>query len=145
MVAGYTPAERMVLRDLPETAELNDKCEAHLNDGKHLTTKRAIKFALRMVGRGADSPPEVAYGVGGWDALVKSLGVRDRLMHPKVAQDLEVTDRELEQVRAARTWFITNYRGLQEAVYETAMAENHREMQEWADGKLDECADEQDG
>lgn len=35
--------------------------------------------------------------------------VRDRLMHPKKADDLEVTDAEIESTRKALDWFFISY------------------------------------
>jgi hypothetical protein len=76
----YTEAERAVLRGaLPR---LSDRGEPSVEEPKH-STKGTIRFALCLVGRGAEVLSSIEYGDGGWDALMKAMRTRDRLMHPK--------------------------------------------------------------
>lgn len=49
---------------------------------------------------------EPHFGTPGWEALRKNLRVRDRLMHPKSATEVEVTDEEVDQAKDAARWFL---------------------------------------
>jgi len=62
-----------------------------------------FKFANAMFGRLCGSTYVVSYGPG-YEALRKSMLVRDRMMHPKAIEDLNVTDTEAMDLQAAWQW-----------------------------------------
>jgi hypothetical protein len=49
---------------------------------------------------------EPDFGATGWEALRANLKVRDRLMHPKNAEEVQITDTEVDQTRDAAAWFL---------------------------------------
>lgn len=63
-----------------------------------------IRFTMHIAQR---LHPEhaVDYTASGWQALVESTKVRDRLMHPKSETDLDVSTDELLQAMEGFTWF----------------------------------------
>ncbi len=87
----YTTAERVVL--LGTSARLNEKGLAELEPTQKFGTKATIRFALSLVGRGATDLPRIDYSGAGWNALQKAFDLRNRLMHPKAAADLELRRR----------------------------------------------------
>jgi hypothetical protein len=126
----YSEPERLVLN--AKIAKVNDKGEAEwLPDDRYLATKPNLRFALSLVGRGAKDLPAVEYGDGGWQALLDGLKIRDRLMHPKRATDIVVTDEDLATVRRGRTWFTDTYRARDLALQRTIASELAPLVAEW--------------
>ena len=104
----FSPAERLFLGG--ETAKLNDSGVVKVSPNReHPSREGTMKLALRLVGRGADSFPDPNFKSPGWEAVDRALKIRDRLMHPKTADYLEVTNEDVEHVRAARRWFVGQY------------------------------------
>lgn len=64
-----------------------------------------IKFAFRTYARAHMTDYELNIGNSKWDDFKKSLTVRDRLMHPKRVEDLEVSDEEMDRLQRAYDWF----------------------------------------
>ena len=63
--------------------------------------KKVLKSAARDMARW-----EPNFGTAGWEALRGNLRVRDRLMHPKCASDVQVSDAEVDEARDAASWFM---------------------------------------
>lgn len=70
-----------------------------------ITLKENISFAIAMMDR-LHPGTTVDRGDGGWEALAKSLKVRDRLMHPKSTADIEVSEDEITTALQAQLWFM---------------------------------------
>jgi hypothetical protein len=47
------------------------------------------------------------FGTSGWEALQKSLSVRNRLMHPKIASEVMVSDDQVATAKEGAAWFLT--------------------------------------
>jgi hypothetical protein len=124
----YTEAERIALRGVVAHVENG---AARLVESGYLRTKEMLKFALTLVGRGAATLLAVDYGDGGWSALIESLVVRHRLMHPKCADDLLVTDEEMQKLERGRSWFITTYKARDRAEQATIAAEITEGFRQW--------------
>jgi hypothetical protein len=111
--SDYTPEERAVLRG--QVPRLDDSGRPEFDDLK-MKTLPAIRFALSLAGRGDQSLPQIDYKrAEGWPAVRVAIQIRDRLTHPKEPKDLDVTDEDLEHVRAAREWFHGEYVSRQQA------------------------------
>ncbi len=61
-----------------------------------LTSRIAAKCAL------ADQPD---FGVEGWVSLKKTIGIRNRITHPKAEDDLSVSSEDVQQAKSAFYWF----------------------------------------
>ena len=64
-----------------------------------------FKFAVALFGRLCGSKYAVAYDSAGYQAFIRTIPVRDRLMHPKAIEDLCVTDPETMDLQAAWQWY----------------------------------------
>jgi hypothetical protein len=68
-----------------------------------------VKFGFRVYSKSVGSSFELSLDGVGWQKLRDALKVRDRLTHPKVSTDLEVTDAEVEATKKAFDWFFISY------------------------------------
>jgi hypothetical protein len=68
-----------------------------------------LKFSFRVYSKIAGSSFKLDLGGNGWRKLQEAVKVRDRLMHPKVTTDLDVTDAEVEATKKAFDWFFVSY------------------------------------
>jgi hypothetical protein len=76
-------------------------------------TLERIKAILKWCGRRLAPGWQPDFSNSGWQTLRRSLRVRDRLMHPKTALDLQISDEEIEQTQAALAWFLATITDLQ--------------------------------
>jgi hypothetical protein len=68
-------------------------------------TLERVKGVLKIAARDlADWEPD--FGTAGWSAMRESLRSRDHLMHPKSAEDVQMSDAEMEMARDAAAWFL---------------------------------------
>jgi hypothetical protein len=65
-----------------------------------------LKFAFSIFAACNDAAFEVKADTRGWNAFVNSQKVRNRLTHPKSSSALEVSDKEVKDVREASRWFV---------------------------------------
>lgn len=66
---------------------------------------RNIRFALAAYAHGITEDIDLDYSGSGWAALKSAITIRNRLVHPRSASDLAVSDKDLEEVREAYRWF----------------------------------------
>lgn len=128
---NYSVAEREVLRGV--VALLNEKGEAQIEDARYPSTKANVRFALSLVGRGGEDVPVINYGDGGWEALRVGFAVRDRLMHPKHPEDVNVSDDDLARVRRGREWFADVLKARNAALQRTRAAQFAKTFSEWTE------------
>jgi len=43
----------------------------------------------------------------GWDAFIKAIKIRDKLMHPRQVEDFNISKLQLDQVKSSFKWFLT--------------------------------------
>jgi hypothetical protein len=75
--------------------------------------KESIKFSFNVYARVHLAKYELNANKG-WQALIKSISIRDRLTHPKRVDDLIVSDDEMQVLFEAYTWFDKSIREVQE-------------------------------
>ena len=98
----FTEEEVLLLRDV--------ECAVG-DDGTPQSRKAKIrflpnlKFALRSYAR-SYGRTVILEKDAGWDALTRSVKVRDRITHPKAKADLEITEREIDDLQSAWMWFV---------------------------------------
>jgi hypothetical protein len=100
--SSLTDAELALLRG--ETYRLNDAGKALVSPA-HLTLASDMRFAFRTYAKSVGLRYELPVTEPGWSALLRAKKIRDRLMHPRTAKDLEVTDPELACTTEAAEWF----------------------------------------
>ena len=64
-----------------------------------------IKFTFEAFAKVHGVAESVNYTGKGWAALLSAAEIRHRLMHPKSADDLEISDAEMVSVRTAAAWY----------------------------------------
>src|SRR5262249_24849713 len=84
--------------------QLNDKGEVN-EQRLQIPLKTNIKFAFRAYARAHLLDYKLNVGDNRWNDFKNSLAVRDRLTHPKEAENLEVSDEELKCLQRAFDWF----------------------------------------
>lgn len=109
--SSLTVAELALLRG--ETYRLNDAGEAVVTPA-YLTLASDMRFAFRTYAKSVGLEYELPVTEPGWSALMRAKKIRDRLMHPRTAKDLEVTDSELACTTEAAEWFQTQYQEISE-------------------------------
>lgn len=107
--SSLTNAEIALLRG--EQYRLNDAGEATVS-AAFLTLASDMKFAFRSYAKSVGLSYELPVGELGWLALLRAKRVRDRLMHPRSAKDLSVTDEELKCATDAGEWFQKKFNDL---------------------------------
>jgi hypothetical protein len=106
-----THAEIALLRG--ELYRLNDAGDAIISTA-FLTLANDMKFAFKVYARTVGLNYELPVREPGWSALLQAKRVRDRLMHPRSAADLSVTDEELGWTTKAGEWFEQKFNQLSE-------------------------------
>ncbi|WP_372385159.1 hypothetical protein AB8613_23495 [Vibrio sp. BS-M-Sm-2] len=95
-----------------EIAYLKDK-EIRLGESGKFEEKNAriplkpnvkcfIELTKKLFGNQID-PMKDQYG---WQSFIRSIEVRNKLMHPKEPKEFEVTDEQLSDIKSAFKWFI---------------------------------------
>ena len=86
---GFTIGEFALLRD--ESYELAENGEARVKTAK-LTLKSNLKFTFASWAKATETTCKLDLSDDGWQNFQAAIKVRDRLMHPKRASDLNVTE-----------------------------------------------------
>lgn len=102
----FTDAEKLALND--REYSVTDRGEVK-ERGARIRTLPNILLAFdsfsRVCGQKFAMPkPE------GWESLKKAIKIRDRITHPKVAADYEISDQEFAEINKAWIWFSTTLR-----------------------------------
>jgi hypothetical protein len=121
LVEGLSFAFRQLAASLPKTdhclshgelAVLNDESYGLKDNGKVFTTTRFLKvhsgtrFTFDICKRVYGIQSDIDYGGKGWDSFMKAIKIRDRLMHPKSIESLDVSEDEIGIVSDGLEWFI---------------------------------------
>ena len=87
--------------------ELSTKHVRLLDDESQFGTPERIKETLKLAYRLHDlnDPPD--FGDKQWSCVREAIEVRDRIMHPKSAADLEISDKNWPSVHAGLVWALT--------------------------------------
>jgi hypothetical protein len=79
----------------------------NLDPDAHIPFRDGVKAALNLLSQARNKPP-LDYGGKGWESLLASVRIRDRITHPKKAEDYEVSRKDLEVADLAWRWFTEN-------------------------------------
>ena len=83
-----------------ETYAVNDHGEIQRRNFA-LPTFNGVALAFRYFAEAVSSPFRLDRSGSGWQALRQAFGIRDRIMHPKQLQHLDITNAELESFEEA--------------------------------------------
>jgi len=136
-VARLSAAERALLQE--EFYDLTDDGDAKTRPA-FLHLAKNLRFAFKLFARCYEADHDLSPDEVGWAAFRRSARVRNRLMHPKNASDLEVTDAELADATRVMNWFaahvillfVATVRGLTRIVESLAPGSSKRVLTEEA-------------
>ena len=72
-----------------------------------------LKRALKLAASKFELDWNPNFGTQGWEKLTRSLELRHRVTHPKIAEELIISDSELEIHKDAFAWFLEVFQDLQ--------------------------------
>lgn len=101
----FSLAQLALLRE--ETYILENNGTAKQQQAK-ISTLPNVRFAFASFSTALNIPYQLDASDNNWGALQSGLRIRDRLMHPKEASSLVVTDPEIALLLAAHTWYTEN-------------------------------------
>ncbi|PSB18168.1 hypothetical protein C7B61_12710 [filamentous cyanobacterium CCP1] len=96
-----------------EFAMLSDQTYDLKNNGEVRTTTKFLKlpdnlrFTINMCNRLFGCSLNLQAGDASWDRFLKAVAVRNRIMHPKVITDFEITNQEIDNCKQVVSWFNT--------------------------------------
>jgi hypothetical protein len=101
-IQDLTPADRALL--VEESFELDDRGEPQVRQ-LFIKLHRSIRFAFSRYARWSGADFELPVSEDGWRSLVETVRTRNRLTHPKIADDLVVSDADMRDAASAYDWF----------------------------------------
>ena len=97
-----SPPERFLAAEI--TYELNDKGEI-LERSAHIKLVRNIRFAFALYEKAHNLQTTLDVSSEWWFCLRESIKVRDRLTHPRLPEDLDISPKELINAIKAKNGF----------------------------------------
>src|ERR1700733_3844350 len=97
-------SQRAILRDEPHILRTGGKVG---RVPSKVTLKQRVQFAAAVVA-GLRPECKIDFDEAGWQNLLATLEVQDRLGHPESLADLDITDLELEAGDSGAIWFLDN-------------------------------------
>jgi hypothetical protein len=91
-----------------EDYELSDNGEVEIRKAK-LRFKPNLLFAFKIAAKCNQINFKLSVNCHQWEALLRSIKVRDRLMHPKKSEDMTVTEKEIEAAQIAYEWIFDQF------------------------------------
>ena len=89
---------------LDELPQVGDKGELSLG-GNRITLLSRFAYAVRKYAEFASIEPKDLFGRDGWRAFRDAVKIRDRITHPKLDTNVDVSDEDLELLDKARSWW----------------------------------------
>lgn len=102
VLARLSPAEVTLARD--QSFEVSSSGHVKQRSAR-IATLGGVRLTFNLAAKASASAVCLDTDSVGWQSLVASLAVRDRLTHPKQAQDLDVSDTEVRCAVEAFRWF----------------------------------------
>ena len=131
---GLSTAERSLAAD--ECYDLSTSGSVTTRRAK-LHTLANIRFAFDILAKVEGNEFQLDVSQGGWQLLQRSMKIRDRLMHPKAASDLRVSDEEIRDSVRAFMWFEKQLVRLLLVTINAVRGQHSRLMEELAQGLED--------
>lgn len=85
------------------TFDLNDKGEIQEKE-KHFRISDNLRFTIKSINRVLGSSIDLG-GTQNWANFVRAVKIRNHVTHPKNLDDLNISDENLECIRAVNSWF----------------------------------------
>jgi hypothetical protein len=97
-----TPQERYIAAEVEY--KINDKGDV-VERPAQITLARNIRFAFALTEKAHKVPAQFDPSVEWWSCLREAIRVRDRLMHPRMPEDLDISPEELIKTIKAKNGF----------------------------------------
>ncbi len=97
-----SPEETLILQE--QTPELNDKGNVKLK-ARFFSFEAYLRFTIETYARHFDIKGAQNFDSDGWEAMKKSVVVRNLLTHPKTLEHLFISDKELADLNTAINWY----------------------------------------
>jgi len=92
---------------------------------KYSSAKNILIFSVSAIAKQHEADFQIDKNGKGWKDYKDALRIRNRLMHPKSYQDLEISDSEIESTEGAYRWFTNELGRLEQAIAEASRAIAH--------------------
>lgn len=102
---------RKVSFDAGEISFIREEASALTHSGEiqtkptKITLETNLRFAFRVFAKGGGATYVLDVSGADWQRLRRSIAIRDRLMHPKLVEDVDVSNEEFKDVMFSSTWF----------------------------------------
>ena len=105
-----SPHDVLLLRE--EAYEIANNGEVKLKGDRFVRIETNLKFVAKTAARALEFEHNLDTNGEGWRALLQTFDIRNRLVHPKAAADLLVSDDETTVVAKAQDWFQSMHKEL---------------------------------
>jgi len=116
-IAHFSQAELALLHE--EQYDLNKKGEVKTPRPKFLRLPDNVLFSCKVYAKAYQLSYKLDVSGEGWGSFRKALAVRNRIMHPKHSNDLEIKDEEMKDIDKAFEWYTKT---MGELIKETIMS-----------------------
>lgn len=113
----FSPAEIAMLGEY--SYELDDKGRAK-TQVKFIPLLKNIRFAFEAGRRALHLRFTLNVGDARWDSFQKALEIRNRITHPKIPDDLHLSEEDLAHIKSAFNWFAENLTGFKKEFFDSA-------------------------
>jgi hypothetical protein len=130
-VGSYVEAEVFLLKQEllrfceREKIEINPEVDLFLNNRKfelgsngklkerihQARVRDEVKFIFNQISMFKGQEQVAGFEIDGWNKLISTIEVRNRLTHPKSIDDLKVSEQEIKDSDDAFSWFVDNVVG----------------------------------
>lgn len=90
---------------LEESYHLRNNGDVEVRLDRFVPIDKNLRLAFALFARGLGINTNLEVGTSGWEKFKEGIKVRNRLTHPKVADELRVTDNEMEALSTVIAWF----------------------------------------
>jgi hypothetical protein len=110
-----------------KTYRINEKGEVNETD-QFFSLKQSTKFVFTTCIKAYELNHRIDYGGNEWRAFVKSIEIRNRLMHPKKIADMDVSSDDIGLAHEGTNWVLIQSIKLARMMGEKALAERKRNL-----------------
>jgi len=109
---GFSIEEQLYLQEA--SWKVDNRSEIKVED-KKIGVKQNIKAFMKLMSKHSSSSFEDLSG-NGWKGLEQFFDIRDRLMHPKSLNGLNVNKNQIHAIEKGRIWLRSNFNAVQEVI-----------------------------
>jgi hypothetical protein len=107
-IGYFLEKEKMSLADFAllsdKSFDLKDNGEA-CEQQKFLPFLKNLQFAVKIMERFTETPIDLKTDSVTWSHFIQTIKIRNRITHPKIAAEIDITDKEIKHAIEVCTWF----------------------------------------